>query len=223
VPDIALFGEVGAAIVAQSVRRLGWRVAGYLNDVLAPGTPLPGGRVVGAFDTWSSLAPHVSFVAPLYKAKVMQKRAARILGLGIPAKRWCSVLDPSAVVGDGAEVGGGTFVGPFCVVDVRTRIGRHVGLWPGSQIGHDSVVEDLVFAGRAAIVSGRCHVGLGAHIGPGAVVKDGCRIGRFAVIGAGAVVIRDVPDHAVVAGNPAHGIGKLNPAGDPPPAASSTS
>jgi sugar O-acyltransferase (sialic acid O-acetyltransferase NeuD family) len=220
VADIALFGEVGAAIVAQSVRRLDWSVAGYLNDVLAPGTALPGGKVVGGFDAWPTLAQRVSFIAPLYKAKEMQRRAARIIGLGIPAKRWCSVIDPVAVIGEGAEVDGGSFVGPFCVVDVRARVGRHVGLWPAAQIGHDSVVEDFVFAGRAAIVSGRCHVGVGAHIGPGAVVKDGCRIGRFAVVGAGAVVIRDVPDHAVVAGNPAHAIGKLNPADDPPRAAS---
>jgi len=225
VADIALFGEVGAAIVAQSIRRLQEsgarvRIAGFLNDGIAPGTVIVGNKVLGPFDSWSRLPPRVSFIAPLYKAKEMQRRAGRIIGLGIPAKRWCSVIDPASVIGYGAEVGGGTFVGPFCVVDVRTRIGRHVGLWPAAQIGHDTVIEDFVFAGRAAIVSGRCHVGVGAHIGPGAVVKDGCRIGRFAVVGAGAVVIRDVPDHAIVAGNPVHAIGKLNPADDPPLAAS---
>ena len=223
--DVALFGEVGAAIVAQSIRRLQKsgarvRIAGFLNDQLAAGTPVVGTQVLGTFDSWPTLPARVSFIAPLYKAKEMQRRAARILGLGIPAKRWCSVIDPGAVVGEGAEIDAGSFVGPFCVVDVRVRVGRHVGLWPGAQIGHDSVIGDFVFAGRAAVVSGRCQVGYGAHIGPGAVVKDGCRIGRFAVVGAGAVVIRDVPDHAVVAGNPAHGIDKLNPADDPPQAAS---
>lgn len=47
------------------------------------------------------------------------------------------------------------------------------------------------------------HVGAGAWIGAGAIVLQGVTIGRGAVVGAGSVVTRDVPDFAVVAGNPA--------------------
>jgi len=46
-------------------------------------------------------------------------------------------------------------------------------------------------------------VGEGTHIGIGATVIQGIKIGKWATIGAGAVVIRDVPDYAVVVGNPA--------------------
>ena len=47
----------------------------------------------------------------------------------------------------------------------------------------------------------------GASIGAGAVVVAGRDVGRFATVGAGAVVTRDVPDHALVAGNPARLLG----------------
>lgn len=49
------------------------------------------------------------------------------------------------------------------------------------------------------------HVSIGhdAWIGHGAIVLPGRKIGTGAVVGAGAVVTRDVPDYAVVAGNPA--------------------
>lgn len=47
----------------------------------------------------------------------------------------------------------------------------------------------------------------GAAIGANATILCGITIGRFALVGAGAVVTRDVPDYAIVAGNPAKVIG----------------
>lgn len=49
-----------------------------------------------------------------------------------------------------------------------------------------------------------------AWIGAGAIILDGVRVGRGAVVGAGAVVTRDVPPHAVVAGNPARVVKKIS-------------
>lgn len=219
--EIALFGGQGAAaMVAQSLRRLAAggravRVAGLLNDQLPPGREIAGARVLGPFDSWRSLPETVLFIAPLPKAKDMQRRSARVLALGIPDARWASVVDPAACIADDAVLGAGCFVGAFGVVDAAARLGRHAWLWPAAQVGHDADVGDFVFLGRAAVVSGRCRLATGAHIGPGAVVRDGCRIGRFAIVGAGAVVIQDVPDHAIVAGNPARAIGSLDPADDP--------
>ncbi len=49
----------------------------------------------------------------------------------------------------------------------------------------------------------------GAWIGGGAIILDGVRIGRNAVVGAGAVVTKDVPDYAIVVGNPARVVRNL--------------
>ena len=48
----------------------------------------------------------------------------------------------------------------------------------------------------------RDSLGTGSFVGAGAVVIPGVRIGRWSVIGAGSVIISDVPDYAVVVGNP---------------------
>jgi sugar O-acyltransferase (sialic acid O-acetyltransferase NeuD family) len=217
-PDLMIFGgPAGGTVIAHSIKRLAEcggpiRLAGFLNDELPVGETLAGARVVARFDAWRELPDQVVFAAPLHKAKHMQSRAQRIRQLGVPDARWATIVDPSAAIDDDAEIGCGSFAGPFAVVDGGVRLGRHVALWPAAQIAHHSVVEDYVFAGRGSIVSGRCRVGLGAHVGPGAVIVENLRVGRFAVIGAGAVVIRDVPHYAIVAGNPARIIGHVEPA-----------
>jgi len=219
--DLVLFGGPGGgAIVAQTVRRLAaagedLRLLGFLNDELKAGDMVGGAPVLGPFDAWRAQPDHTSFLAPLHKAKEMQRRVARIRSLEIPDACWTSIIDPAAFVVDAASVGGGSFVGPFAVVDTGVRVGHHVSLWPAAQVGHESVVGDFVFIGRAGVVSGRCVIGEGAHIGPAAVLRENCRVGQYAVIGAGAVVIRDVPDHTIVAGNPAKIIGQLDPKDDP--------
>jgi UDP-2-acetamido-3-amino-2,3-dideoxy-glucuronate N-acetyltransferase len=56
-------------------------------------------------------------------------------------------------------------------------------------------------------------VGKGATIGANATIICGHQIGRYAFVAAGAVVTRDVPDHCLVAGNPARQIGWISEAG----------
>ena len=46
-------------------------------------------------------------------------------------------------------------------------------------------------------------VGKGASIGANATILAGVRIGEYGMVGAGSVVVKDVPDYAVVVGNPA--------------------
>jgi acetyltransferase EpsM len=51
-------------------------------------------------------------------------------------------------------------------------------------------------------LAGNVTVGEGTHVGIGSCVIQGITIGKWVTIGAGAVIIKDVPDYAVVVGNP---------------------
>ena len=53
----------------------------------------------------------------------------------------------------------------------------------------------------------KTHVKSGASIGANSVILPGVTIGMFALVGAGSVVTKDVPDRAIVAGNPSVVIG----------------
>jgi len=110
-------------------------------------------------------------------------------------------------VGDESVIGSGT------VIDGGVEIGSRVQIQSGVYIPPKVVIEDGVFIGPRAVFTNDkyppsrrlvgIHVGEGAVIGANATIIAGVRIGRGAVVAAGSVVTKDVPDGAVVAGNPA--------------------
>ncbi len=125
----------------------------------------------------------------------------------------------------GCRIGDGSRVGPFveiqrgAVVGARCKISSHAFVCAGVELGDEVFVgHGVVFTNdrypRATTADGalrrdedwvleRTIVRRRASIGSGAVVLCGLTIGEGAIVGAGAVVTRDVPDGAVVAGNPA--------------------
>ncbi|MGY1680810.1 acyltransferase [Geodermatophilus sp. SYSU D01176] len=123
-------------------------------------------------------------------------------GSALPANPW----NPHAWVVGEPDIGEGTWIGAFTVIDGSggLTIGRGCDISSGAQIYTHSSVRRCV-SGRTSPEVERAPVRIGDHvfIGAGAVVTMGVSIGARSVVGAGAVVTRDVPPHTVVAGVPA--------------------
>lgn len=120
-------------------------------------------------------------------------------------KDWCQfeiMQHYSAYVSRFTAVGEGTVIMPNVCINAEVKIGRHCIINTASVIEHESVIEDFVHISPNAALAGNILVKKGAHIGLGANVIQGITIGENAIIGAGAVVLTNVPDHAVVVGNP---------------------
>lgn len=87
------------------------------------------------------------------------------------------------------------------------RSGDHVHICQNAVVSHGCVLGSFVTVCPGAVLAGEVTVGDGVLVGANAtVIHGGITIGRNAVIGAGAVVTHDVPEGAVVVGNPARAV-----------------
>lgn len=113
-----------------------------------------------------------------------------------------SLVDKTAIISKFSSINEGTVVMPSAVVNSDTNIGKHCIVNTGAVIEHDCIIEDYVHISPNATITGGVSIGEGTHVGTGAIVIPGVNIGNWVTIGAGAVIIKDVPDNAVVVGNP---------------------
>jgi sugar O-acyltransferase (sialic acid O-acetyltransferase NeuD family) len=113
-----------------------------------------------------------------------------------------TVIHASATVSKFAQIDIGTVLMPQVVVNAGVQIGKHCIINSAAVVEHDCLIEDFCHIAPKAALAGNVKVGEGTHIGIGAIVIQGVKIGKWATIGAGSVVIRDVPDYAVIVGNP---------------------
>jgi sugar O-acyltransferase (sialic acid O-acetyltransferase NeuD family) len=119
-----------------------------------------------------------------------------------------SLIHPSVNL-EMVKHGAGCYVQESVVLQAEVKLGINVSIHIGSMIGHETIIGDHVFIAHAVSISGCCEIGEGALIGTNATILPRLKIGRWATVGAGAVVTKDVPDGAVVIGNPAKPIGNF--------------
>ena len=117
----------------------------------------------------------------------------------------------------GARIGERCVIGQNVNVDGGTIIGNNVKIQNNVSVYTGVVVEDDVFLGPSCVLTNvtnpRSQVNRhslyettvlkrGCTIGANATIVCGVTIGRYAFVGAGAVVTKDVPDYALMVGNP---------------------
>jgi sugar O-acyltransferase (sialic acid O-acetyltransferase NeuD family) len=115
---------------------------------------------------------------------------------------YTNVIHPTALVSPHSFFSDGVMMLHRSVVQAGTKIGNHVIINTAAQIDHDCVVADFAHLGPGSILCGNIEIGEGTLVGAGAVIKPGVKVGAWVTIGSGAVIVKDIPDFAVVVGNP---------------------
>ena len=152
---------------------------------------------------------------PRYDTTILCPHSAYIdepctIGAGTQSWHVCHVM-AGARIGERCILGQNVHVAPDVVLGNNVKIQNNVSVYTGVELEDDvfcgqSCVFTNVMNPRAQIVRhdqyARTLVRRGATIGANATIICGATIGRYAFIGAGAVVREDVPDYALVVGNP---------------------
>ena len=148
-----------------------------------------------------------------------------------------AVIDDGCQIGNGTKIWHFSHIMPNCRIGENCNIGQNVVISPDVELGRNVKVqnnvsiytgvkcEDDVFLGPSMVFTNvvnprsavnrknqyvRTIVKKGASIGANATIVCGHDIGQFAFIGAGAVVTKNVPDYALVIGNPARQTGWMS-------------
>ncbi|NTV47635.1 MAG: N-acetyltransferase, partial [Chlorobiales bacterium] len=151
-----------------------------------------------------------------------------------------AIVDDGAQIGEGSRIwqwvhiSGGARIGEQCSFGQNVFVGNDVVIGNNCKVQnnvsiYDAVIlEDDVFCGpsmvftnvynpRSAVIRKdeyrKTIIRKGVTLGANSTIVCGHTIGKFAFIGAGAVVTKDVPDYALVVGNPAKHVGWLSEAG----------
>jgi|LauGreStaDraftv2_3_1035109.scaffolds.fasta_scaffold02099_2 sugar O-acyltransferase (sialic acid O-acetyltransferase NeuD family) len=115
---------------------------------------------------------------------------------------YINAIHPNTDISPTVTIGNGTVVMAGAVINSGSKIGEHCIINSKALVEHDCIISDFVHISPGVQLAGSVKVGEGTQIGIGAIVIQGLKIGKWATIGAGAVIIRDVPDYAVIVGNP---------------------
>ncbi|RAP31470.1 N-acetyltransferase [Candidatus Marinamargulisbacteria bacterium SCGC AG-414-C22] len=147
--------------------------------------------------------------------------------LGPGVKVWqFSSIQKNAVIGEGCILGQSVNVGPNVSIGKKCKIQNNVSIYEGVELGDyvfcgPSMVFTNIMVPRSKYPQAESHLYLkttvkeGVSIGANATIVCGVTLGKYSFIGAGTVVINDVPDYAVMVGNPARHIGWMSEAGTP--------
>jgi UDP-2-acetamido-3-amino-2,3-dideoxy-glucuronate N-acetyltransferase len=148
-----------------------------------------------------------------------------------------AVIDEGCTIGEGTKIWHFSHLMSGCKLGKNCNLGQNVVVSPGVELGNNVKVqnnvsiytgvscEDDVFLGPSMVFTNvinprsavnrkseyaKTLVGKGASIGANATIVCGHDIGKYAFIGAGAVVTKNVPDYALVIGNPSRQTGWMS-------------
>jgi UDP-2-acetamido-3-amino-2,3-dideoxy-glucuronate N-acetyltransferase len=157
-------------------------------------------------------------------------------------KHESAYVDEGCVIGEGTKiwhfshVQSGATIGQNCVLGQNVNVGNNVTIGNFVKIQNNVsiyegvILEDYVFCGPSMVFTNildprskypqvgskyyiKTFVKEGASLGANCTIVCGHSVGRFSFIGAGAVVTKDVPDFALVVGNPGRIVGWVSEAG----------
>lgn len=144
------------------------------------------------------------------------------IGTGTKIWHFCHVMG-TARIGDRCNIGQNVYIDSDVLIGNGVKIQNNVSVYKGV------IIEDDVFLGPSMVFTNVINprsfierktefkptiIKKGSSVGANATILCGVVVGEFSLIGAGSMIIKDVPPHALMVGNPARQIGWVSKSGN---------
>ena len=124
--------------------------------------------------------------------------------LGLKPEMMATFVHPVTYVAPNVVIKPGAVILPFVMISSGAVIGGNTLIMTGATIGHNTELADFTHIASQAVVGAFIKTSVGTHIGLNATVREYLTIGKHSTIGMGAVLTKNVGDHEMWVGNPAH-------------------
>ena len=179
-----------------------YNLIGFLDDSTAKiGKTFVGYPVIGNVDSITNYPPDIAVVIGIAFPTIKLKVVKKIKEYGYT--NFPSFISRFTWVSANVNIGEGSILYPGATINYNSSIGSFVVVNMNCSIGHDCTIEDFVSFAPGVLLGGNTLIGDASQMGIGAQCIQGMNVGKKCIVGAGAVIIKQVPDTAVVVGNPA--------------------
>jgi len=200
--SILIYGGGGHAksVMEMALAMGGYHIAGIVDDGIPAGTRVLGFPVLGTRDILPVLAEKGLRLAANGVGGILDIRIRveifellESYGYSFPVLRHPSAtVEPSAVIGDGAQVFANAYVGSSAVLHPRCMVNT------SAVVSHDCEIGVYSHIAPGALLAGLVQVGKRTLVGMGVTTAIGIRIGSGVRIGNGAIILADVPDKIII-------------------------
>lgn len=194
-----------AADIASRIPHM--KCAGFLDsNPSLHGKIFFGIPVIGSLEELESFIGKIDGVLPMIgdlcaRLKVFK----RCVQLGF---RLVDIIDPSVQMASDLKLGKGNFISSGTIFLTNVKIGDFAFIGTGVNILHDTIIGSNCIIGGGTTIGASVTVGCNVSFGVGVNVASGRKlIGNNVRAAAGSVILKDVPENAVIIGNPARIIG----------------
>lgn len=191
------YGQVYAEYLKEE-----YEIVGFVDDnFMIHNTNINGIKVLGNFEyLLKEISKSISIFVPIGNNKTRVNLLNKLIDSGFETPSFIhsnTDIHPSVNIGKAVYILSATNVMPLSSIEDFTMISMGVNVAHHTRIGEGSFLSQGSNIGASISLNKKTFVGIGSTIMTG--VRT---IGKSALIGAGSVVIKDVPDYAVVVGNP---------------------
>lgn len=179
-------------------------IIGILDDDISKiGKEFWGIKVVGTVNDlpkftsrYERLGIVISIANPIVKEKIAEKLSQ------FPQLIFPNFIHNNTWISKKVNIGIGNIIYPGVSINYESEIHDFSTINMNVSLGHNCNINNFVTLSPGVNLAGFTNVGRASFVGIGACCIQGHSIGKSCTIGAGAVIIQDVPDYAVVVGNP---------------------